>query len=331
MPTTDYREHPSSSSTDQQPAAPIPTRASPSQRTSAPDRRSRSPKLGDGAAASIRDHHHRSHHHPHRHPHASATAAAPSSTGSASAPPKSTHDASGPGSLSASSSSHTLPPVQSNGVPDFVKKLFKMLEDTSYSDVVSWGVRGDSFVIKNPNEFAKTVLPRHFKHNNPASFVRQLNKYGFHKVKTQDDGKLYGEQAWEFQHPNFQYNNKEKLEGIKRKTPKEKSKIPSSAAPPPPANEGNHNDTHALTKELKKDTRDLQTQMDAIARMQTDMATYLQGLSRNYCMVVDEILNIRKNMATQDKVVRNLVECFAGDSATGEDVGSPSHLVASCW
>ncbi|KDR82173.1 hypothetical protein GALMADRAFT_39494, partial [Galerina marginata CBS 339.88] len=57
-----------------------------------------------------------------------------------------------------------------------------MLEDSSIQSIVSWGPERDRFVVKDTDEFLKSVLPGLFNHSNFASFVRQLNKYGFHKI-----------------------------------------------------------------------------------------------------------------------------------------------------
>ena len=50
-------------------------------------------------------------------------------------------------------------------------------------EIATWSPQGDNFVVKNVEKFSAVVLPQYFKHSNFSSFARQLNFYGFRKVK----------------------------------------------------------------------------------------------------------------------------------------------------
>ncbi|KAJ2899431.1 hypothetical protein MKZ38_003046 [Zalerion maritima] len=66
-------------------------------------------------------------------------------------------------------------------IPPFVQKLSSFLNEQKNTELIRWSEKGDSFIVLDEDEFAKTLIPELFKHNNYASFVRQLNMYGFHK------------------------------------------------------------------------------------------------------------------------------------------------------
>ena len=59
--------------------------------------------------------------------------------------------------------------------------VFSFLDEEKNTALIRWSTNGDSFVVLDEEEFAKTMIPELFKHANYASFVRQLNMYGFHK------------------------------------------------------------------------------------------------------------------------------------------------------
>ena len=74
--------------------------------------------------------------------------------------------------------------------PAFVNKLWSMLNDDSNTKLIQWAKDGKSFIVTNREEFVHQILPKYFKHSNFASFVRQLNMYGWHKVQDVKSGSI---------------------------------------------------------------------------------------------------------------------------------------------
>jgi uncharacterized protein (UPF0305 family) len=98
--------------------------------------------------------------------------------------------------------------------PNFLLKLYQILEKDEYKDIIEWGEEGTYFIVKNLHDFTEKILPKYYKHNNYSSFIRQLNMYDFHKRKSNPNEHI-------FEHKNFIKTKKELLKLIKRKTKKD--------------------------------------------------------------------------------------------------------------
>ncbi|XP_052201242.1 heat stress transcription factor A-4a-like [Diospyros lotus] len=98
----------------------------------------------------------------------------------------------------------------SNALPPFLAKTYEMVDDHSTDSIVAWSSSNKSFVVWNPPEFARVLLPRFFKHNNFSSFIRQLNTYGFRKIDPE---------KWEFANDDFRRGQPHLLKNIHRRKP----------------------------------------------------------------------------------------------------------------
>ena len=115
----------------------------------------------------------------------------------------------------------------------FVEKLFEMVSDWQTNHLIAWNEEGDAFEVFHILDFEATVLPLYFKHSHMSSFVRQLNSYGFLKVRRSNraSGSV-------FSHPSFSREGRAALSSISRgKRPSTKAKtIQSQLVTESPAN-----------------------------------------------------------------------------------------------
>ena len=108
----------------------------------------------------------------------------------------------------------------SKAEPSFLVKLYKMLNENEFNPYIHWSEDGKAVIISDSSGLTKKVLPKYYNQHNFASFVRQLNMYNFHKVRT--DQKT-GEQK--YIHNDFvKWKTIKEIQSIRRKIKTEEEK-----------------------------------------------------------------------------------------------------------
>jgi hypothetical protein len=94
--------------------------------------------------------------------------------------------------------------------------------DQSDNDVIAWSSSGKSFTVLDVKRFEAETLPKYFNHGKFSSFVRQLNFYGFQKLRSDPDLQKHTEHI-RFSHEFFVRGQPEMLQKIKRTTAQKQS------------------------------------------------------------------------------------------------------------
>uniref|UniRef100_A0A8D0KW97 Heat shock transcription factor 2 n=1 Tax=Strix occidentalis caurina TaxID=311401 RepID=A0A8D0KW97_STROC len=148
---------------------------------------------------------------------------------------------------------------------------------------------GRSFLVLDEQRFAKEILPKYFKHSNMASFVRQLNMYGFRKVVHVDSGIVKQERDGpvEFQHPYFKQGREDLLDHIKRKV--------SSSRP-------------EENKIRQEDISKIISSAQKVQIKQETIESRLSALKKENESLWREVAELRAKHLQQQQVIRKIVQ-----------------------
>lgn len=185
----------------------------------------------------------------------------------------------------------------SNPVPAFLTKLWALVENPTCDDLICWDESGKSFHVFDQGRFAKEILPLYFKHSNIASFIRQLNMYGFRKVTNIEQGLKTEKDDLEFQHPYFQKEQEHLLEHIKRKITHHVPAHPQIKVEPIQT-------VSVPTEDLSR----MVSEVNQVKSKQDMMNNKLETMKKENEVLWREVASLRQKHMKQTQIVNKLIQ-----------------------
>ncbi|KAG1146266.1 hypothetical protein G6F38_005055 [Rhizopus arrhizus] len=167
-----------------------------------------------------------------------------------------------------------------------------MVSDPTTDYLIRWSPEGKSFLVQDHETFAKTVLPKFYRHNTFASFVRQLNMYDFHKIPHIKQGVLANEstmvdgELWEFNNSYFQRDREDLLVMVTHKKNRDRDEITSD----------------------RMSLKTLLTEMATMKSQQDSLISDLEELRSYNDVIWQEALEAREKCQRQQQIISKILQ-----------------------
>ncbi|KAG2315381.1 hypothetical protein Bca4012_066198 [Brassica carinata] len=178
-------------------------------------------------------------------------------------------------------------------LPPFLTKTYEMVDDSSSDSIVSWNPQSNkSFIVWNPPEFSRDLLPRFFKHNNFASFIRQLNTYGFRKADPEQ---------WEFANDDFVRGQPHLMKNIHRRKPVHSHSSPSLQAQ---QNSLADSERQRMENQIERLTKEKEVLLEELHKQEKEREMFEEQVKK----LKDQLQHMEKRQKTMVSFVSQVLE-----------------------
>lgn len=181
------------------------------------------------------------------------------------------------------------------------------MSDPSSNHIISWSAEGRTFTVWQPDLLEVEHLPNTFKHSNFASFVRQLNNYGFRKCHSD---------RYEFGVEGFEQAKPELLTTLRRHDAPRSKKSSGNEGVDDKDGYGQHAKAAAMSGKsgksggLRYGKKKEGTPADGTQSLELGayggITSEVEQLKRDRLLLLKEVMRLREVQSTTSEEVRHL-------------------------